>query len=363
MTTLAETNFSGTSAGSSRRGKQLHDFLGESLTAGAVCKSSSQHKKYAAGNAVDGLLSEDSRWICDSEDTGSIEFDLGTEKTIASLWVVTGWQGGSNSVAMNFNVQVRHGTKWKTVPGGEVRGNTIKEVEIVFDEPIFAQHFRIESVDKGYFRLYEFAAFDRILEIKNEPDEFGVARVCREVATERDLLNIHGTFYELPARNAQGLSKIRPIATHELAVHDYCSHAGLLFFTGLDDQTTSEHIFRSKDGVAAVWAGVVDDLWKLGKPRGTGGPWFKSVVEADQPSDPYLMTAYDQKKVTVFSTEAAAIRLEVDIDGTGLWIPYQTFHVKPNDSVVHDFPGGFSAYWVRAVSDTKTVATVQFEYR
>ena len=39
--------------------------------------------------------------------------------------------------------------------------------------------------------------------------KFGVARVCREVATERDLLNVHGTFYELPARNAQGLSKIR----------------------------------------------------------------------------------------------------------------------------------------------------------
>ncbi len=24
-------------------------------------------------------------------------------------------------------------------------------------------------------------------------------RICREVATERDLLNCHGTFYELPA--------------------------------------------------------------------------------------------------------------------------------------------------------------------
>jgi len=43
---------------------------------------------------------------------------------------------------------------------------------------------------------------------------FSMARVCREVATERDLLNIHGTFYELPARNAQGLAKMRPIATH-----------------------------------------------------------------------------------------------------------------------------------------------------
>jgi hypothetical protein len=26
----------------------------------------------------------------------------------------------------------------------------------------------------------------------------------------------------------------------------------------------SEHIFRSADGKAILWAGVVDDLWKLG---------------------------------------------------------------------------------------------------
>lgn len=31
-----------------------------------------------------------------------------------------------------------------------------------------------------------------------------VVRICREVATERDLFNCHGTFYELPAENADG---------------------------------------------------------------------------------------------------------------------------------------------------------------
>ena len=40
-----------------------------------------------------------------------------------------------------------------------------------------------------------------------------------EVATERDLFNFGGTFYELPARNAQGFAKIRPIATHNLKIY------------------------------------------------------------------------------------------------------------------------------------------------
>lgn len=189
------------------------------------------------------------------------------------------------------------------------------------------------------------------------------SRVCREVATERDLLNLHGTFYELPARNAQGVAKVRPVATHNLSVYDFCSHNGLLLFTGLDAKTTGSHIIRSADGEAAIWAGVVDDMWKLGKPRGQGGPWKDSAVKAGVPSDPYLMTAYDQKSVTLSASGAASITLEVDIDGTGLWLSYKTFELKSGKSVSHTFPEGFSAYWVRAISDTDTTASAWFKYK
>ena len=116
------------------------------------------------------------------------------------------------------------------------------------------------------------------------------------------------------------------------------------------------------DRKAAVWAGVVDDLWKLGKPRGTGGPWNAASVDAQQPSDPYLMTAYDRKSVEIASSRDATIRLEVDVDGTGLWMPYESFPVKANQSTRHTFPEGFSAYWVRAISDTATIASVTFTY-
>lgn len=195
-------------------------------------------------------------------------------------------------------------------------------------------------------------------------DAYGndVSRICREVATERDLLNLHGTFYELPAKNAQGLAKVRPIATHNLSIHDFCSHAGLLVFTGIDAATESDHIFRSNDSKAAIWAGVVDDLWKLGKPRGQGGPWKDTAVKAGVPSDPYLMTAYDKKRVELSATSASKITLEVDIDGTDLWVPYETFEVKDGETISHTFPEGFSAYWVRAISDTDAEVTVYFTY-
>ncbi len=228
-----------------------------------------------------------------------------------------------------------------------------------------AQAFTVDAAsvvieeDGRRFRLPKSAAYEATPQSESH---FGRARVCREVATERDLLNIHGTFYELPAKNAGGIAKLRPISSHKLRIHDFCSHNGLLFFTGLDASSTGPRLFRSPDGKAAVWAGVVDDLWKLGKPRGTGGPWRRSSVRSNQPSDPYLMTGYDRKRVVLWSDRAATIRLEVDIDGEGLWVPYRSFRLGPGQTIGHTFPDGFSAYWVRAVSDRDVTATVMFYY-
>ena len=197
---------------------------------------------------------------------------------------------------------------------------------------------------------------------KNDAYRDFTGRLCREVVTERDLFNIHGTFYELPALNAGGFAKVRPVATHNLAIDDYASQFGLFIMTGLNGQK-NEHVIRSEDGKAAVWVGALDDLWRLGKPRGKGGPWKDTKVKARVPSDPYLMTGYDQKSVRMEADKETEITLQVDIDGTGLWVPYRTFALSPEKAVHHRFPEGFSAYWVRAISGTQCKATVMFEYK
>src|SRR5690606_35952790 len=90
-----------------------------------------------------------------------------------------------------------------------------------------------------------------------QPINSGVQRIAREVATERDLLSAHGTFYELPAENADGFAKIRPISSHNYSIHDFASYRGLLVMTGIENDTaiSSEHIIRSADGNASIWAG------------------------------------------------------------------------------------------------------------
>lgn len=74
------------------------------------------------------------------------------------------------------------------------------------------------------------------------------------------------------------------------------------------------------------------------------------------------MTAYDEKSVDLKTLEASSITLEVDVDGTGLWVPYKTFELEPGKTETHTFPEGFSAYWVRAISDSDTTATVWLKY-
>lgn len=190
-------------------------------------------------------------------------------------------------------------------------------------------------------------------------------RICREVATERDLFNCHGTFYELPAENADGFAKVRPVASHRLQIHDYASYRGMLVMSGIKPEAKAgDHIVRSEDGRAALWVGVIDDLWKLGKPKGRGGPWKDSAIEAGKASDPYLIGFYDQKSLTIShnSQEAVTFKIEVEPVGRGSWMVYQEVSVKPGEEFEYRFPDSFQARWIRFTADKVCRATTWLEY-
>ncbi|MHB8866043.1 MAG: hypothetical protein ACYC6N_26985 [Pirellulaceae bacterium] len=200
---------------------------------------------------------------------------------------------------------------------------------------------------------------------REHPELLNLQRTSREAVTERDLFQCAGTFFELPARNAGGFSKIRPVATHPLFVQDYCSWRGLLALTGtLTSGETNSRVVRSSDGLCAVWLGAVDDLWQLGKPVGRGGPWSSSRVRTGEPSDPYLCTGYDRKSLVLSHDAAATVsfRLEVDISGTGMWQAFTTIEAAASESARFDFPRALEAYWVRLVADHDCTATADFVY-
>jgi hypothetical protein len=197
--------------------------------------------------------------------------------------------------------------------------------------------------------------------------EAAALRICREVATERDLLSCHGTFFELPAENADGFAKIRPVASHPFRIHDYGSYRGLLVMTGIhpDMSGNRQHVIFSEDRQAAVWVGVIDDLWKLGKPTGRGGPWLRTEVAADEVSDPYLIGFYDEKSLTLSheSDDPVTFHIEVDPVGNGTWMLYQRVTIGAGKEYQHRFPDHFQSRWIRFRSTSATTATAWLIYQ
>lgn len=199
----------------------------------------------------------------------------------------------------------------------------------------------------------------------DRPFAGGWPRGLREVVTERHHFNAHGTIYEVPRDGAGGFQRMRPVCTHHKRISDFASWRGLLVLAGVRaDAEADEHCHRSADGRAAVWFGDVDDLWRMGAPVGTGGPWRESAAGAGRPSDPYLMAGYRTKSVALSHRSDAPVTfvLEVDFAANNEWSEYARLVVEPGKPLTHRFPAGYSAHWIRLKTDRDTTASAVFTY-
>ena len=157
---------------------------------------------------------------------------------------------------------------------------------------------------------------------------------------------------------------LRPISTHLWVHSDFCMWKGLLV-TGADNAShESGGNVLCAEPQSALWFGRTDDLWKLGKPKGWGGPWWEDNVNAGMASDPYLMTGFDQKclHLTHDAKQPVQFTVEVDFCGHGTWRKYETITVPARGYRHHEFPSGFSAHWLRLTVNKTCVATAQLHY-
>jgi len=187
----------------------------------------------------------------------------------------------------------------------------------------------------------------------------------RAVGSDGWLLNVCGMFYERPAMQYGGrVWGVRPVCSHLRIIGDFCSWNGLLVMAG--DQTTPINDSNTYVGQpqANLWFGKTDDLWQWGKPKGWGGPWYRTPVRADVPSDPYLMTGFDHKCLHLShdSAEPLTFQVEVDFCGDGDWHTLRTISVAARGYQSYCFEPGFSAHWVRFTPDADCVASAQLHY-
>jgi len=199
----------------------------------------------------------------------------------------------------------------------------------------------------------------------NDPLVSGYARGIREIVTERSVMNIHGSFYELPRDDAGGFIKIRPITTHNKQIYDFCSWRGMLVLSGnFTNATNDAHYRKTADGKAGLWFGNVDDLFKMGTPKGIGSTWKETSVVANTPSLPYLMQGYADKKAVLSHnlSETVNFTFEVDYMADGKFVKAFTVPVKAGETVTYTFPTGFNAQWVRTSADMDCIASATFYY-
>jgi hypothetical protein len=183
----------------------------------------------------------------------------------------------------------------------------------------------------------------------------------REVETEHFLLDIQGLFYELQPVAFEGhIWGVKPICQHLRIIPDYCSYRGMLALAG--NQTTPNNDANAVVGQpqSGIWFGKTDDLWSWGKPAGWGGPWWKTRVEKDAPSDAFLFTGFGRKMLHVSTDRPVDVVIEIDFAGDGSWHRYDTLRIPAEGYQKHIFPEGFSAHWVRLIAQADCQATASF---
>ncbi len=320
------------------------------------CPKATAYFHYGPGG---GAVTDPAMFASLADAKGSEAWHAGTVRPMGhdkgTLWY--------DSIAVDASGASAAATAFEITPDLHVRpysGPALAEPKSIGVGQQYVVHLDDASVviedGKGRYRL----------PISTTYDHLGLSpRLIRECVTERFLLNAGGSFFMVPYPNAGGAARIKPVCTHDKRITDFCSWRGLMVLAGTRDSAMPDgHYFAAPGGGAGVWLGDIDDLWKLGKPRGHGGPWLRSTVRPDEPSDPYLMAGYDRKSLRLSHDADGPVQISIDVDflANGSWVPFQTFDVPAAQTVKFDFPAGYSAQWMRARCNKACAATVQLTY-
>lgn len=187
----------------------------------------------------------------------------------------------------------------------------------------------------------------------------------RSVEHERLLMDLHGMFYELsPWAYGGRVWGVRPISTHLWVHGDFCSWKGMLVIGADNASHESGGNLQCAEPQSGLWFGRTDDLWSLGRPSGWGGPWWEDQVAAGVPSDPYLLTGFNQKCLHLTHDHSATVRFDLQLDflGTGDFRTLRSIEVAAGGYEAWPFPAGLSAHWLRLVPSATCRASAQLHY-
>ena len=144
----------------------LPSLLVASLTSAAAIEplkpkavtASSTLGEYAAANAIDGKVSDASRWVSKpSADPAWLAVDLGAVQQLAGVHLFTGF--GSADVIADFKIQFWSDGKWADIPSATITANKAHSLAIPFDQTVTVKTDKLRlwvtASHQGYARVKE----------------------------------------------------------------------------------------------------------------------------------------------------------------------------------------------------------------
>jgi hypothetical protein len=147
-------------------------------------------------------------------------------------------------------------------------------------------------------------------------------------------------------------------------VADFCSWQGMLVTVQDNASAHGPENRLCAEPQSGLWMGSTEDLWQRGPIKGWGGPWWDSPVQANEASDPFLMTSFPHACVHMSHQDNQAVRfsIEIDFQGNGSWHELKNIEVPAKGYRCHNFEPGFTAHWIRFRCDRDCTASVQLAY-
>jgi hypothetical protein len=123
-----------------------------------AARASSVYGDFTADKAIDGVISDTSRWTSASSKAPVwLELDLGSTQTLAGLHLHTGL--GTGSAIRSFTVQFWSNSQWRDIPSASVADNKSTALALAFDDTVVVRTDRlrlwITATPDGYARVKE----------------------------------------------------------------------------------------------------------------------------------------------------------------------------------------------------------------
>ncbi len=97
--------------------------------------ASSQMAQYPAAKAIDGTISDSSRWVSEQSTNPSwIIVELEKIEKIAGIHLFTGF--GAKDVIANFKIEFWSADKWQAIPSAVISGNKANALALAFDQTV-----------------------------------------------------------------------------------------------------------------------------------------------------------------------------------------------------------------------------------